>query len=75
MVETPENVTLLLGTIIFFQDHISVGMFLHPPENVLVRNPAVSRFRSIFQVGEQIIPLTLRTARSSMMASVHTQKI
>jgi len=40
-------------------DSISLEVFLHPSENVLICNPAVSYFRSIFQVGEQIIPPAL----------------
>jgi len=51
--EAPENVTLLIDTIIFFQDNISLGMLFHPPEDVLVCNPAVSRFRSISRLGNR----------------------
>jgi len=52
MMKAPENVTLLIDTIIFFQDNISLGMLFHPLEDILVYNPVVSRCRSILQFGE-----------------------
>jgi len=73
MMKAPENVTLLIDAIIFFQNNISLGMLFHPPEDIFVRNPVVSRFGGIFQVGEQIIPLTLRTARSSLRIAMHAR--
>jgi len=47
MMKAPKNVTLLIDTVIFFQDNISLGMLFHPPEGIIVCNPAVDRFRSI----------------------------
>ena len=49
VMETPENITFLIGSIILFQNYIPLGVFLHPSENVLICNPAVSCLRSMIR--------------------------
>jgi len=71
--KAPENVALLVDAIVFLQNNVSLGMLLHPPEDILVRNPALSIFRDILQVKEQIIPPTLRTTRGSLMIAMHVR--
>ena len=39
MMEAPENVALLLDVVIFLQNNVSLGMLLHPLEDILIRNP------------------------------------
>ena len=56
MMKAPENVALLVDAIVFLQNNFSLGVLLHPPKDILVRNPALSLFRGILPVGEQIIP-------------------
>jgi len=53
MMKALENVTLLIDAIILFQNNISLGMLFHPLEDIFICNPAVSRFRSIFQLGNR----------------------
>ena len=52
MMEAPENFALLIDSVIFLHNNISLGMMSHPSEDILVRNPALSLFRGILQVGE-----------------------
>ena len=56
MMETPENVALLIDVVIFLQNNVSLDMLPHPLEDILVRNPTISLFKGIFHVGKQIIP-------------------
>ena len=50
MMKAPENVTLLIDAIIFLQNNVSLSMLFHPPEDILIRNPALSLFRGILYV-------------------------
>ena len=54
VMEALESVALFID-VIFFHNNVPMGVLPHPSEDVLVCNPAVSRFMSIFQVREQII--------------------
>jgi len=38
MMKAPEDVALLIDAIIFLQNNVSLGMLLHHPEDILVRN-------------------------------------
>ena len=71
MMEASENVAFLIDVVIFLQNNVSLGMLSHPLEDILVRNPTLSLFRGILQVGEQIIPPTLRTVRASLIITMH----
>jgi len=57
--EAFESIALFIDTIVFLQNNISMGVHPHPVEDILFHDPTMSIFRSILQVGEQIIPLTL----------------
>jgi len=49
--EALESITLFID-VIFFQNNISVGVLLHPSEDILFHDPELSLFRGILQVGE-----------------------
>jgi len=52
MMEAPKNVALLIDAIVFLQNNVSLGMLLHPSEDILVRNPALSLFKLLFELIE-----------------------
>jgi len=60
MMETLESIALFINVIFFFQNDISMVVLPHYSENILFHDPKSSLFKSILQVGKQIICPTLQ---------------
>jgi len=69
--KTLESIVLFIDAVVFFQNDIFVIILPHHSEDILFHDPESSLFRSILQVGKQIIRPTLQVVQASLVTTMH----